>query len=369
MKLKVKKILLTLIVLTAIISQSFGAEGSYTLVQKYSATTDSIIIYEPNGDVAFLCLNLPAKTLAQYQPVLNYQTSISSIRTKTLVGSLTRELFVDYKSPLAILHIKSSKKSKLTMHLNFSKNSLCTVMNDGGELIQSEFGCDIKQANSVRIYFSPVSSALKYGEAIANFKSQTYAQTKKLHVAAYQKQIENYYLRLPQAAASDLNAFNFSRHIKITKQLSNSLWAGFYFVDCDSTFHFPLKENNADSLMASKLVDFSQGLIDILPSLPEAWAKSGRMVGLAAPGGFKVSVVWANGLIKTLVIRSSLGGNCRLRVPHAIDACPCLGMHEAQGPNPNNAFSIQPLSIPVSSNTQTFDFETYPGQVIVISGK
>jgi alpha-L-fucosidase 2 len=51
--------------------------------------------------------------------------------------------------------------------------------------------------------------------------------------------------------------------------------------------------------------------------LPEVWKKNGNITGLRARGGFElVSMEWKNGKVVKAVIRSTLGGNLRLRVPN-----------------------------------------------------
>ena len=69
--------------------------------------------------------------------------------------------------------------------------------------------------------------------------------------------------------------------------------------------------------MAEMLLQSHDGLLNILPALPDDWA-SGEIKGLKAQGGFEVDITWKNKKITTLIIRSSLGGNCKLKVPNAL---------------------------------------------------
>jgi len=59
------------------------------------------------------------------------------------------------------------------------------------------------------------------------------------------------------------------------------------------------------------LLQSHQGYLDILPALPKLLS-SGSISGLVARGGFEVSMVWNDGLLKKITILSKTGGICRL---------------------------------------------------------
>lgn len=83
--------------------------------------------------------------------------------------------------------------------------------------------------------------------------------------------------------------------------------------------------------IAEMLLQSQDGAVHILPALPDAW-HSGQVKGLRARGGFLVSIVWQKNKLRTLKIRSTIGGVLRLRsyVPLKGE-----GLRKATGPCPN----------------------------------
>ena len=51
------------------------------------------------------------------------------------------------------------------------------------------------------------------------------------------------------------------------------------------------------------------GYIEVLPSLPDAWA-SGSFKGIKARGNFEVDATWSDGMITGLTIVSRSGNEC-----------------------------------------------------------
>ncbi len=66
------------------------------------------------------------------------------------------------------------------------------------------------------------------------------------------------------------------------------------------------------SAIAEALLQCSCGEINLLPALPHEW-ENGHITGLRAKGGFGVDIEWTEGKLKTAVITSDMGGECRLR--------------------------------------------------------
>lgn len=119
------------------------------------------------------------------------------------------------------------------------------------------------------------------------------------------------------------------------------------------------------------LVQSHAGVLHLLPALPSAWP-DGRVTGLRARGGFEVDLAWAGGRLTRAVVRSKLGGNCRIRTAGPVTVADAVS-REARGANPNPFFRIVDAGRPgiaadaealpplLRAPQHTVDFATAPG--------
>jgi alpha-L-fucosidase 2 len=64
--------------------------------------------------------------------------------------------------------------------------------------------------------------------------------------------------------------------------------------------------------IAEMLLQSHNGVIRLLPALPDSWPE-GRVAGLQARGGVEVSIDWQEGKLTRATLRSLTGGPCRIR--------------------------------------------------------
>jgi alpha-L-fucosidase 2 len=101
------------------------------------------------------------------------------------------------------------------------------------------------------------------------------------------------------------------------------------------------------------LMQSEDGFINLLPALPDVW-QQGIISGLRARGGFElVSMQWEDGKVVKAVIRSTLGGNLRLRVPDELKLNNGTALREAVGKNSNPFFQTEKIAEPIISEKAT----------------
>lgn len=101
------------------------------------------------------------------------------------------------------------------------------------------------------------------------------------------------------------------------------------------------------------LLQSADGAVSLLPALPDVWP-NGSMSGLLANGGFEVvSMEWKAAKLVKLVIRSSLGGNLRLRAPNRLTAGDGKALKKATGENPNPFYHTETTPAPVVAKEAT----------------
>jgi alpha-L-fucosidase 2 len=125
------------------------------------------------------------------------------------------------------------------------------------------------------------------------------------------------------------------------------------------------------------LLQSYDGDIYLLPAIPDTWT-SGSVSGLRARGGFEiVNMQWNKGKLRKLQIKSTLGGNCRIRVISPLRAKGNFALKPAKGTNTNFFYQNTETARPVVSDkaklnkpnlkeTKLYDFNTRPGRIYTL---
>lgn len=96
------------------------------------------------------------------------------------------------------------------------------------------------------------------------------------------------------------------------------------------------------------LLQTQNGSIDILPALPDEW-KNGNISGLKTYGGFQVSIVWKDNQATEVIIKSNLGGNCRISASNELQLKGKNTLKLASRNNQNPYFEIPKIKEPIIS--------------------
>ena len=125
------------------------------------------------------------------------------------------------------------------------------------------------------------------------------------------------------------------------------------------------------------LMQSYDGSIHLLPALPDAWPE-GEISGLRAQGGFEITnMKWKNGQLMQVTISSTIGGNCRLRLPSGMKMKNGTALKTATGENKNPFFAVPSIPSPIISAkatrttpvikvTKLYDIETLPGKTYIL---
>jgi alpha-L-fucosidase 2 len=125
------------------------------------------------------------------------------------------------------------------------------------------------------------------------------------------------------------------------------------------------------------LLQSADGALHLLPALPDVWP-TGSVGGLRARGGFEVvSLQWNGAKLTKVEIKSTLGGNLRLRVPNAVQLSKGGTLQNASGQNTNPFYYTEPTPAPRISDkanvaalalkeTLLYDLPTQPGKVYTL---
>ena len=118
----------------------------------------------------------------------------------------------------------------------------------------------------------------------------------------------------------------------------------------------------------------------VLPALPTEWKAGGEVKGLRARGGFVVTdMKWADGKIEKLAVKSTVGGNLRLRTATPLTKADGTALSVAEGNNTNPL--MQPYGMPepivkdagkipatTLPDTYLYDISTQAGEEITLVG-
>ena len=125
------------------------------------------------------------------------------------------------------------------------------------------------------------------------------------------------------------------------------------------------------------LVQCHDGAIFILPALPDTW-KDGSLKGIRLLGGFEIeSMEWKDNKILKLVIKSNLGGSCRIRSYTKLKTDDATNFKTAEGESKNPFYQIPKIKQPLISNKATvknfelkntflYEFDTKPGDKYIL---
>jgi alpha-L-fucosidase 2 len=125
--------------------------------------------------------------------------------------------------------------------------------------------------------------------------------------------------------------------------------------------------------VAEMLIQCADDAVHLLPALPDVWP-AGTVSGIRAKGGFEiVELQWKESKVVRVVVKSTLGGNLRLRVPNALHLTKGRELKNAIGVNQNPFFQLEDVQsaviapganvvLPLLKKTLVYDLPTQAGK-------